>query len=90
MDQKLNYSLTPYYSTGTNSMTGSGSILYSVRPADKFYRSWDFGVGGSYFHYDFDLSYQKFSAFTTLNFVKEPRSTINKNLGISYSFNFMD
>ena len=85
-DRKFNYSFTPYYSTGTQKLTGSGGVAYSFQPADSFYRSLDVGVSGSYFHYDFDLKYRKFSAFAGFNFSKNPRSDIGRSLSLSYNF----
>ncbi|MBU4539454.1 MAG: aminopeptidase [Weeksellaceae bacterium] len=85
-DRKFNYSFTPYFSTGTGKLTGSGGVAYSFQPAESFYRSLDIGVSGSYFHYDYDLTYRKFSAFANFNFTKNPRSDIGRNLGFSYNF----
>ncbi|MBP3840313.1 MAG: aminopeptidase, partial [Chryseobacterium sp.] len=69
-ERKFNYSFTPYFSSGTGKLTGSGGLAYSFQPADSFYRSLDVGVSGSYFHYDYDLTYRKFSAFASFNFTK--------------------
>ncbi len=85
-EQKFNYTFTPYFSSGTGTMTGSGGISYSFQPAESFYRSLDFGITGSYFHYDFDLSYRKLTLFGNLSFSKNPRSDIGRSLGISYNF----
>jgi hypothetical protein len=85
-DRKFFYSVTPYFSSGTGKLTGSGSVSYSFQPAESFYRRFDVGVSGSYFHYDYDLTYRKFSAFANINFSKNPRSDIGRNLGFSYNF----
>lgn len=85
-DRKFFYSVTPYFSSGTGKLTGSGSVSYSFQPAESFYRNLDIGVSGSYFHYDYDLTYRKFSAFANINFSKDPRSEIGRNLGFSYNF----
>lgn len=85
-DRKFFYSVTPYFSSGTGKLTGSGSVSYSFQPAESFYRRFDIGVSGSYFHYDYDLTYRKFSAFANINFSKNPRSDIGRNLGFSYNF----
>ena len=85
-ERKFNYSLTPYFSSGTGKMTGSGAISYSFQPAESVVRTLDVGVSGSYFHYDYDLSYQKFGVFANLNFAKNPRSDVGRSLGISYNF----
>ncbi|MGA9211961.1 MAG: aminopeptidase, partial [Kaistella sp.] len=43
-------------------------------------------VSASHFHYDYDLTYQKFSVGMNMNFSKNPRSDIGRNLGFSYSY----
>ncbi|MBH1960841.1 MAG: aminopeptidase [Flavobacteriia bacterium] len=85
-ERKFNYSFTPYFSSGTGKLTGSGGLAYSFQPADSFYRSLDVGISGSYFHYDYDLTYRKFSAFASFNFTKNPRSDVGRSLGLSYNF----
>lgn len=85
-DQKFLYSFTPMYSTGTGKLTGSGGISYSFLPAESMFRSITLGASGSYFHYDYDLAYRKGSIFSTLNFRKNPRSTVSRSLGISYNY----
>ncbi|SHF18952.1 hypothetical protein SAMN05443633_103202 [Chryseobacterium arachidis] len=85
-DQKFLYSFTPTYSTGTGQLTGSGALAYSFLPAESIIRSLTFGASGSYFHYDYDLAYRKASLSANLNFRKNPRSTVSRSLGFSYSF----
>ncbi len=85
-EQQFLYSFTPYYSTGTGKLTGSGILTYSFRPADAFFRSLQVGVSGSYFHYDYDLSYRKFSVFSSLNFSKVLRSDISRSILMSYNY----
>lgn len=85
-DQKFNYSFTPYYSTGTGKITGSGALGYSILPPNSFFRSWNFAVSGSYFHYDNNLAYKRFGAATSFNFQKNPRSAIGRSLYFSYNY----
>jgi len=85
-DQKFLYSLTPYYSTGTQKMTGSGAVSYSFLPAESIIQRLMFGVSGSYFHYDYDLSYQKTSLAASISFRKNPRSTVSRGLSFTYSY----
>lgn len=85
-DQPFLYSFTPYYSSGTNEITGSGALSYSFLPPESFYQSLTFGVSGSYFHYDYDLIYRKLTASALLDFTKNPRSTVGKSIGLSYSY----
>lgn len=85
-DQKFLYSFTPTYSTGTGKLTGSGGVSYSFLPAESIFRSITFGVSGAYFHYDYGLAYRKGSAFSTISFRKNPRSTVSRSFGISYNY----
>jgi hypothetical protein len=85
-DRKFNYSATPYFSSGTGKITGSAAVSYSFQPAESFFRSFDVGVSGSYFHYDYDLTYRKFVAVAGFNFTKNPRSDIGRSLAFSYNF----
>lgn len=78
------YSISPYYSTGTGALTGSGSAGYTYRPTDKFFQSWSLGASVAHFHYDRNLSYQKLTIASVLTLRKEPRSTINNRLVWSY------
>ncbi|MFL9834463.1 gluzincin family metallopeptidase [Chryseobacterium terrae] len=85
-DQKFLYSLTPSFSTGTGKLTGSGAVSYSFLPAESVIQRLTFGVSGSYFHYDYDLAYQKNSLYSNISFRKNPRSTVSRGLGISYTY----
>ncbi|WP_073295342.1 gluzincin family metallopeptidase [Chryseobacterium polytrichastri] len=85
-DQKFLYSVTPTYSTGTGKLTGSGAVSYSFLPAESIIRSLTFGVSGSYFHYDYNLAYRKASLFSNINFRKNPRSTVSRGIGLSYTY----
>jgi len=85
-DQKFDYSFTPYYSTGTGKLTGSGALGYSILPPNSFFRSWNFAVSGSYFHYNNNLAYKRFGAGTSINFNKNPRSALGRSLYFSYNY----
>lgn len=85
LDKKFNYSLTPYYSTGTNKITGSGSLIYRIMPIESFLQKISFGVSGSYFHYDYDNAYNKATIYTSFLFRKKNRSSINQQLTLSFN-----
>ncbi|QBO58602.1 aminopeptidase [Chryseobacterium salivictor] len=85
-ERKFQYSLTPFFSSGTGQLAGSGSVAYSFQPADSFYRSLDFGISASHFHYDYDLTYQKIAGFIGINFAKDPRSDVRRNIGFTYNY----
>lgn len=84
-NRKFVYSVTPYYSSGTRKLTGSGGVAYSFQPAESFFRSLDVGISGSYFHYDYNLNYKKLTVFGNFNFSKNPRSDIGRTLSLSYN-----
>lgn len=84
-DQNFEYSATPYFSSGTGKITGSGGVVYKILPKDSFFRSLNLGVSGTYFHYDYDLTYQKYSAFANMDLKKEPRSAIGRTFFLSYN-----
>ena len=85
-DQQLLYSFTPFYSSGTGKFTGAAAVAYIFRPKNTFFRSLQIGTSGSYFHYDYDLAYRKFSVYSNLNFTKVLRSTISRSLMFSYDY----
>lgn len=85
-DQQFLYSFTPYFSTGTNSFTGSGGLSYTFSPVNAFYRTLEFSGTASYFHYDYGLAYRKYGLQSALNFNKNPRSTVSRSLSASYSY----
>ena len=85
-ERKFTYSFTPYYSSGTGKLAGSSGIGYSFQPAEAFYRSLDLGISASHFHYDYDLTYRKLSASANLNFAKNPRTDIRRNVAFSYNY----
>lgn len=84
-EQNFEYSVTPYFSTGTNQIAGSAGLVYKIMPPENFFRSLNLGVSGSYFHYDFNLAYQKYSAFASMDLSKNPRSAIGRNISFSYN-----
>jgi len=84
--RKFVYSVTPYYSSGTEKLTGSAGVSYTFMPPESFFRTLQIGVSGSYFHYDYDLLYKKVSSFANINFTKNPRSDINRSLSFSYNY----
>ena len=86
INQKLSYSLTPYYSSGTGQMVGSGAISYSFLPAESFIRALSLGVSASHFHYDYQLAYSRTSASMGISFMKDPRSTVSRGLSLSYNY----
>ncbi len=83
--RKFEFSITPYYSTGAKEVTGSSALSYTIMPANSFFRSLNFGMSASYFHYDHQLSYSRFGIGSNINFSKNPRSDISRSLSFSYN-----
>lgn len=83
-DQQFQYSLTPYYSTGSGKPTGAGVVSYTFAPQNSFFRTLQVGAEASYFHYNYDLTYKRFSVFSSLNFAKVLRSSIARTLYFSF------
>ena len=86
IDRPFLYSITPFYSTGTNSLTGSITALYKIQPAESFFRNINLGVMSSYFHYNYDLAYTKLSLSASMLLNKNPRSQISRSIVTSYNF----
>ena len=84
-DRPFLYSFLPFYSTGTNTITGSFAASYKIQPAESFYRSLNLGFSTSYFHYDKNLAYKTLSLSASMSLNKNPRSQIGRNIVASYS-----
>ncbi len=65
------YKLSPFYATKSKSLTGSFSALYEYLPEKTNINRYAFGVSGSYFHYNEDLSYRTFSPFASVQFKRK-------------------
>ncbi|MEC5395481.1 aminopeptidase [Bergeyella sp. RCAD1439] len=86
LDRPFSYSFTPYYSTGIRKVTGSGAVAYTLRPVDSFFRSFQAGISGAYFHYDYGLAYRRATVFSSLSLLKRMRSDVNEAFRFSYNF----
>lgn len=86
MSQPFSYFVTPYLGIGEGKLVGKAGVSYRIQPADAFFRRLVFGISGSYFHYDYNLSYRKVSFFSDLNFTKKPRSFIDKSIRLAYQY----
>lgn len=76
VNKNWEYTLAPFYSTGTGSITGSGALGYTqVLAKNSKLRMIKYGIYGRYFHYDRDLSFSRFSPTVRFYFRKTyPRS----------------
>lgn len=86
IQRPFQYSLTPYYSSGTKSLAGTASFSYRIQPAESFYRSLTIGASTSFFHYDFNLTYKKFGVAASMALNKNPRSQISRNIVVSHNY----
>lgn len=86
IDRPFLYSISPLYSSGTESLAGTASFSYKFQPAESFYRSLTLGASSSFFHYDYDLTYKKFGVGATMALNKNPRSQIGRNILLSYNY----
>ncbi|MDY3401843.1 aminopeptidase [Riemerella anatipestifer] len=84
LDRPFLYSVTPYYSTGTNKLTGSASVSYNILPPNSFFQNWRIGASAAYFHYNKDLAFRRLSIFSNISLSKEARSQIDQKLGVSF------
>lgn len=78
------WSLTPKWSTGQQSLTGSGLIQNTFLPQKGAFQFVRVGGAGQYEHYAKDLSYFKWSLFTLSEFKKNYRSNLSQGIMISY------
>ena len=72
VQKPFEYNLIPEYSTGTSKLTGSVSFRYNhTLPKNNFFRQFQIGLYGRYYHYDRDLAYSRISP--TINFrIRKP------------------
>ncbi len=83
----FNYSFSPSYSTKAKKFSGSFSLskthfFENLKPFALKY-----GVGGSYFHYNFDLAYTKFKPYISLEFHDPDLRTRNSSkLNLAYLY----
>ena len=86
IDRPFLYSITPFYSTGAKSLTGTLAAIYKIQPAESFFRNLNLGLMSSYFHYNYDLAYTKLTLSASMALNKNPRSQISRNIVTSYNF----
>lgn len=79
------YSFAPTYSTGTNSLTGSGSLNYNIDMETGIFRRISLNSNYNYFHYDKGLSYTQYSEGLSFIFKKRPRSEISRTISVGFN-----
>lgn len=66
LPRQLNYKVTPKYGLNSGALIGSASVSYQFWQYDKDLFNIGIGANGSRFSYDFDLFYERYSAFLSL------------------------
>ncbi len=84
--RNFKYSITPSYSSGTNSLTGSSNFNYRIFPQQGIIRNITLFSGFSYYHYDKELEYKKITTSAVIDFAKRPRSEISKGFRLGYNY----
>ena len=64
----FHYKLTPQIGLKSNTIIGSGSLVYTQNFDKKSLYSMRYGFSGSYFSYDQDLFYRRYTPFMTFAF----------------------
>lgn len=82
VNKNWEFTLAPFYSTGTGSVTGSGAVGFTqVLAKNSKLRMIKYGVFGRYFHFDEDLAFSRFSPTVRFFFRKPyPRSPLIRSL----------
>lgn len=78
------WSVSPKWSTGQKKLTGSAGIQNTFFPTQSFIRSLVVGFNTQYEHYDDNLSYLKWSAFSKIEIKKDYRSNLNSGFIVSF------
>lgn len=84
LTRPFKWNLSPKYSTGTGRLAGSGGISHTFMPQWSIFRSITLGGVFRYEHYDRDLTYRKWSLYSTVYFKKQPRETLSQGFLVSY------
>lgn len=88
LKRPFKWAVSPKYSTGTGSLTGSAMVQKDFYPRKGGFRN--FGINGSstYEHYAKGLSYFKGAVWLNAELKKDPRSTLSR--GFIFSYNYLD
>ena len=89
INKNFEYKVTPSYGFKSNSLSGSYSFIYQYLPENKKVDRFAIGVAGSNFNYAPDLSYNSFSASTSVLFKRKNLRDVTAR-GISASFIAID
>lgn len=87
--KSFSYKLTPSYSTNSQSLSGSFSLLYEYLPENKKVNKFLMGISGSNFHYAENLTYSTITPFALLEFKRKSLRDVSSN-AIAASYTFVD
>jgi hypothetical protein len=76
LPRQLDYKISPKYAFNSGALVGSGSINYTSWQYDEDLYGVRMGVNGSRFSYDFDLFFERYSAYLSL-FYRENKNRRN-------------
>ncbi len=68
LQKPFQYKLTPMWAIKSKTLVGSGSLIYRKMPEFGNIYFYRFGVSGSYYSYNDDLFYKRFSPWATIGF----------------------
>ncbi|MCW9038784.1 metalloprotease [Altibacter sp.] len=71
LPKAFHYNFTPKLGLRSNTLLGSGSLIYTQQFKDQPLYAMRYGIAGSYLSYDEDLFFRKFTPFMTFAFRNE-------------------
>ena len=83
LPRQLDYKLSPKYGFGSKAIVGSASFSYTSWRYDKDLYGIRMGASGSRFSYNFDLFFERYSAFISLYYRKNTDRRSNKRQSLS-------
>ncbi|MET3730972.1 hypothetical protein [Moheibacter stercoris] len=84
LTRPFEWNLSPKFSTGTGKLAGGASVSNTFMPQHGWFQAIKLGGSMKYEHYDQDLTYLKWSLYSTLNFRKNPRETLSHGFIFAY------
>lgn len=89
LKNNFEFSITPNYSTKSQTSSGKFSILYNYLPEKGSVYRWRFGASGSNFHYEEDLRYTTFTPSLIIDFNRKTLRTTEVNQ-LSFKYLIID
>jgi hypothetical protein len=83
LPRQLSYKISPKYGFNNGAIVGSGSINYTSWQFDEDLYGVRMGINGSRFSYDFDLFFERYSAYLTLMYRENKNRRNNMRQALS-------